>query len=443
MKIPKLPAGEIARRAVQAKESVEVSTKARAAAIASEKALHDAFGIKKKQAPKPEHGQQIFVFNHLQRNHVVYSLTRAMNNNAALAQLPFNGKKSVPAALRKDLWHPFAQIKFPPGAGTTGLSVFQKLREYRRRHELEWGDEVRLDEEGNARKLKDRAKAICDQKANSVADIATVLNMLAVPPPSTRVKRKDALRPGDEGFDPEVYAAQRAERMKPQMKKLNIGLIGAESGTKVEILWNDIHDAEFAEKWAENVEHSLMPPPTPQSKRWAQRKEHAALRAGEIAAKQELAEAERRWDEADPEWRSKLSPEELQTLEQEKADKIKEIEKEFKLVERNMALKAEWAEEQAAKFARTGKPPPSRSAVKKLFRKDVPLSGHRAPRSTKPQAEPLTPEEAAEREAKRQAARELYERRKAEQAERIKNDPEWYERVKAEGLKRRAEKNLL
>lgn len=78
MKIPKLPAGEIARRAVQAKESIEVSTKARAAAIASEKALHDAFGIRKKTTPRPEHGQQIFVFNHLQRNHVVYSLTRAM-----------------------------------------------------------------------------------------------------------------------------------------------------------------------------------------------------------------------------------------------------------------------------------------------------------------------------------------------------------------------------
>ncbi|KAH6719831.1 transcriptional regulation of mitochondrial recombination-domain-containing protein [Leptodontidium sp. MPI-SDFR-AT-0119] len=445
MKIPKLPAGEIARRAVQAKESIEVSTKARAAAIASEKALHDAFGIRKKTTPRPEHGQQIFVFNHLQRNHVVYSLTRAMKNNAALAQLPFNGKKSVPAALRKDLWHPFAQIKFPVGAGPIGLSVFQKLREYRRRHELEWGDEVRLDDEGNARKKKDRGKAICDQKANSVADIAAVLSMLAAPKPLNVVKKKDALKRHQEGFDPEVAAAQKADRIRAQIKPLNIGLIGADSGTKVEILWNDLHDAEFAEKWGENVEHSLMPAPPHQSKRWALRKEHAILRAGEKAAKRELAEEEQQRDEADPEWRSKLSAEDLEALEQEKAEKIKAIEKEFKAVERNNALKAEWAEEKAAKYARTGKPLPSPSEVERLFQEDVPMVTYRAPKPAvaKHQPQPLTPEEKAARELDRQARRQLYEKRMAEQAERKVNDPEWYERVKAEGLKRKAEKNLL
>jgi hypothetical protein len=34
--------------------------------------------VKKKRTPKPEHGRQIFVFNHLQKNHMVYSLTRAL-----------------------------------------------------------------------------------------------------------------------------------------------------------------------------------------------------------------------------------------------------------------------------------------------------------------------------------------------------------------------------
>ncbi|KAG4428418.1 hypothetical protein IFR05_016098 [Cadophora sp. M221] len=459
MKIPKLPAGEIARRAVQAKESIEVSTKARAAAHASEKALHHAFGIKKKTIPRAEHGQQIFVFNHLQRNHVVYSLTRAMKvfppilrhpipNNAALAQIPFNGKKSVPAALRKDLWHPFAEIKFPAGAGPIGLSVFQKLREYRRRHELEWGDEVRLDDEGNARKKKDRAKAICDQKANSVADIATVVSMLAAPEQVTIVKKKDALQRHQEGFDPEVFAAQKAARMKAHFGPVNIGLIGAESGTKVEILWNDLHDAEFAETWGDNVEHSLMPALPHQSKRWALRKEHAILRSGEKAAMRELARKEQQRDEVDPEWRSKMSPEELDILEQEKAEKIEAIKEEFKSEEREIALKAEWAEEKAAKYARTGKAIPSPSEVESLFRKDVPMVTYRAPTPAVPAVaknhpEPLTPEEKAARESKRQAARELYERRMAEQAERKANDPEWYERVKAEGLKRKAEKNLL
>ena len=85
MKVPKLPAGEIARRAAQATESVEAAKIARAASIAAARAS----GIKKKQTPRPEHGQQIFVFNHLQKNHVVYSLTRAMNVYCPLFLSPF------------------------------------------------------------------------------------------------------------------------------------------------------------------------------------------------------------------------------------------------------------------------------------------------------------------------------------------------------------------
>ncbi|KAE9379304.1 hypothetical protein N431DRAFT_364400 [Stipitochalara longipes BDJ] len=183
--------------------------------------------LPKPQSKGPEHGRQIFVYNHLQKNHVVYSLTRVLKNNASLAQLPFNGKKTVPAALRKDLWHPFAQISFPPGRGEVGLSVFQKLREYRRRHELEWGDEIRVDEEGKFRSKKVRARKICDQKANSVADIAAVLGRLEL----------------QEGVD--------------EVKTGGIGLQGEGSGEKVEVLWNDLNDAEFAETWSENVEHGV------------------------------------------------------------------------------------------------------------------------------------------------------------------------------------------
>jgi hypothetical protein len=39
--------------------------------------------VKKRRTPKPEHGQQIFVFNHLQKNHMVYSLTRALKVSSA------------------------------------------------------------------------------------------------------------------------------------------------------------------------------------------------------------------------------------------------------------------------------------------------------------------------------------------------------------------------
>jgi len=33
---------------------------------------------KKKGVPKPEHGRQIFVYTHLQKNNVVYSLTKTL-----------------------------------------------------------------------------------------------------------------------------------------------------------------------------------------------------------------------------------------------------------------------------------------------------------------------------------------------------------------------------
>ncbi|KAK0129648.1 hypothetical protein ONS96_000212 [Cadophora gregata f. sp. sojae] len=360
MKVPRLPAGEIARRAAQAAESSEAAKTARAAAIAAQRAS----GIKKKQTPRPEHGQQIFVFNHLQKNHVVYSLTRSMNNNAAISQLPFNGKKSVPAALRKDLWHPFAQIKFPSGSGAIGLSAFQKLREYRKRHELEWGDDIRLDADGKVRKLKARNKAICDQKANSVADMAAVLNRLAAKEVRVVKSKKESLKPGQEGYDPVVAAAEKAERMRIVPRVQNIGLAGEGEGVDVQILWGDLHDAEYAEKWADNVEHGLMPPP----------------------------------EVPEPKIRGKNS----RTLDLEQ-DQEQEQEPE-----------QDQDSEQEEKPEQPKKQPLTEAQIQEL---------------------------AARRLAKaeqKEAARALYEQRQAEQAERIKNDPEWYERVKKEGAERKA-----
>ena len=72
-----------------------------------------------------------------------------------------------------------------------------------------------------------RGRKICDQKANSVADIAAVLARLE-------------LQTGTE-----------------EVKTGGIGLKGEGSGERVEVLWNDLNDAEFAETWSENVEHGL------------------------------------------------------------------------------------------------------------------------------------------------------------------------------------------
>jgi hypothetical protein len=96
--------------------------------------------------------------------------------NKAYRQMPYTGKKNVPAKLRKDYWQPMAVIDFGPGLGEVGRSVYQKLREFKKRHELEWG---RDDPEEEYRLLhmsrRERGKALNDQRPNAVADVAAVL----------------------------------------------------------------------------------------------------------------------------------------------------------------------------------------------------------------------------------------------------------------------------
>jgi len=92
---------------------------------------------------------------------------------------------------------------------------------------LEWGDEIRYNEDGKSMSRKVRGRKICDQKANSVADIAAVLGQLEL----------------QEGVE--------------EVKKGGIGLHGEGSGEKVGVLWNDLNDAEYAETWSENVEHGV------------------------------------------------------------------------------------------------------------------------------------------------------------------------------------------
>ncbi|KUJ21156.1 uncharacterized protein LY89DRAFT_715426 [Mollisia scopiformis] len=216
---------------MSARTTSDVARKA-TRAIGKSKPSPTALGPRRKR----DYGRQIFVFNHLQKNMIVYSLTKALRNNAALNQIPFNGKKTVPAALRKDLWHPFAQITFPEGKGFVGLSAFQKLREYRKRHELEWGDEIFLDKEGKHVNKEIRGRQICDQKANSVADMAAVLGRLALKDKPT----------------PEIVNGRKI--WPPR-----IGLKREGQGVNVQVLWRDLTDAEFAETWAENVEHGVLP----------------------------------------------------------------------------------------------------------------------------------------------------------------------------------------
>lgn len=69
-----------------------------------------------------------------------------------------------------------------------------------------------------------------------MADIAAVLGML-------REKEKVV---------PEVVNGRR-------VRMPSIGLKREGRGVKVEVLWRDLTDAEYAETWSDNVEHGLLP----------------------------------------------------------------------------------------------------------------------------------------------------------------------------------------
>ena len=96
---------------------------------------------------------------------------KVRQNNQVLKQLTFAGKKTLPSALRKDMWRPLFTATFP--SPSQGLAAFRKLRELRMLHEHNWEHP-----DPDARKLpekKERGRLIMDQKANSIADLAWVL----------------------------------------------------------------------------------------------------------------------------------------------------------------------------------------------------------------------------------------------------------------------------
>ncbi|KAI9733459.1 MAG: hypothetical protein M1818_007207 [Claussenomyces sp. TS43310] len=233
-----------------------------------------------------EQGQRIFAFSHLQTKQVVYSLNRSMKvksipttpsalsihsiapptkikmskgqfehlssfpqNKHALSQLPYNGKKTVPRALRKDLWAPLATIEFPTtsDAAHQGLLTFQKLREYRKLHETQWGPDLSLDERGRPLSRKARGRKLRDQRANSVADMAAALASVTVRGP----EGKDG-----QGRSTEVAAAAPApagsDSVSSEAKKEDAPDAVA---APVVVRWADILDAEYAESWPANVVH--------------------------------------------------------------------------------------------------------------------------------------------------------------------------------------------
>jgi len=179
---------------------------------------------------------------------VIYSLTRTLKNNLALKQIPFLGKKTVPAAIRKDLWQPLCLLEFPSSA--QGLSIFRKLREFKRLHETAYSLETITETEGRHKgkllQKKARGKVLMNQKANSIADMAAVLLQQAKPP-----------------TEEELAAAERKVRTDGRpLAKRGIGRQATADALRIKgsvegvrIRWSNILDAEYAETWPKEVVH--------------------------------------------------------------------------------------------------------------------------------------------------------------------------------------------
>ncbi|KAL8388593.1 hypothetical protein RB595_009084 [Gaeumannomyces hyphopodioides] len=200
---------------------------------------------------KPGHGEKIWVFNHVTTNQIVYSTKPVLDSNKALKQLPFNGKKTKPAKLRKDYWRPMAIIKFEKGEGNIGRSVYQKLREFKRLHELSWGHQT---EEFYGMSKKDRGHALNNQKANSVADIAAVLggagrgNLIWRKPDG---EQADAPVPAETATEQPPAAdgeqAVAAGKRTPPFPGATLA--------PTQVYWAVDEDAAFASDWSPNVDH--------------------------------------------------------------------------------------------------------------------------------------------------------------------------------------------
>ncbi|KAL9029831.1 MAG: hypothetical protein Q9196_001976 [Gyalolechia fulgens] len=193
-----------------------------------------------------EHGTQIFFYNNIRTNQIIYSLTRTLNNNDSLKQLPFLGKKTVPARLRKDLWTPLCLVQFP--RPSQGLLAYRRLREFRRLHETSYPLSL-ITRPGSRHLLepkKKRGKILMDQKANSIADLAAVLALQKQGPSQEHIeeanKRADRVRL-------QKGRGKKAWRRKDPQGPVEGGVEG------VKVRWVNLLDAEFAAEWPEGVVH--------------------------------------------------------------------------------------------------------------------------------------------------------------------------------------------
>ena len=173
-------------------------------------------------------------------------------NTRALKQLPFAGKKTVPAALRRDLWTPLCVLSFPNSH--QGLSAYRKLREFKHLHEVAYPLSLVTQKDGphagNLMSKKEKSRIIMDQKANAIADMAAVLAIQARQPSAE-----------------EIAKANRRVNSRKGVPKPKYGLGSWETSDVLEfqgkvdgvsVWWANPTDAEYAETWPEPVRHGPL-----------------------------------------------------------------------------------------------------------------------------------------------------------------------------------------
>lgn len=179
-------------------------------------------------------------------------------SNKAFRQLSYTGKKLIPAKLRKDYWRLLAVVEFGPGRGDVGRSAFQKLRELRKRHLLEWEDEALL-----RMTRRERGQALNDQRGNSVADMAAVLagvgkgNRVLFDPEAERQKQQERARRQQKRGEKKAAVKGVDEDGVVEVKKA--GEKGEETVKlhQATVYWANEQDKYYAESWTENVTHVI------------------------------------------------------------------------------------------------------------------------------------------------------------------------------------------
>jgi hypothetical protein len=148
-----------------------------------------------------------------------------------------------------------ALIQFPEGLGPVGESVFQRLREFRRLHELSWGDEILFDETGRTRTKRERGAALNNQKANTIADMAAVLGG-AGSGNKMWVEVKDAAP--NEDYNAPAKGETVANEATKREKLLDPD--GLRELAEVMVYWADEQLQNYAERWTPNVIHDVLEP---------------------------------------------------------------------------------------------------------------------------------------------------------------------------------------